>query len=167
MTKDETTNRPRSRLRDYAGLAALVTALGAVAFGVVDRVGQRDHTDRMQRSIFNAGRERIAVLEYRVKQLETRCGGEMPPPSSAPVRAPASVRAAAPRPTHAARPPRGEAPEAPSAAPMATEDADEALVELDAEAAGEAMVEAAPPSYDDIQQIVQSGKVYGDAPIED
>lgn len=137
-------DKPKRRIRDYAGIAALVTAAGAVAFGVVDRVGHEDKAKRMSRSIFNASRERIAVLEYRVAELEELCQ-----PPAAPARRPAAAPAPAPRPTAAHRPaaPRADAPA------MATVEADALEDEVPEVAAG--------VSFDQIQQIVDNGAIYG------
>ena len=94
--------RPKRKLTDYAGLAALVAAVGAIAFGLVDRINARDEADRMNRSLFEHAKTvggssdaaKIAVLEWRVTQLENDDHLEPPPTpaprSKRPMRAPAS-----------------------------------------------------------------------------
>lgn len=109
MANDNNGGRVKRKLTDYAGLAALVAAVGAIAFGLVDRISVRDEADRMNRSLFehaksiggNSDVTEIAVLKWRVTQLEKVLERdhhiEPPPPppppaprSKRPIRAPAS-----------------------------------------------------------------------------
>ncbi len=147
--KGDSNGRPKRRLNDYAGLAALVAAVGAIVFGVTDRMSAREEADRMNRSLFEHAKSvggatdmaKIAVLEWRVSQLERLLGHDhmievAPLPAPRPARTPASF-----------------------------DDGEEMLGELD-----NVIVDAgvAPPtielepeiSFDQIQQTVEAGGVY-------
>ncbi len=102
--------KPKRKLNDYAGLAALVAAVGAIAFGVMDRSTERAKAERMDRSLFAHSKAqaaksggdcgpRVAVLEWRIAQVEKLLEHEhhieAPPPMAAPLpmRRPARVPA--------------------------------------------------------------------------
>ncbi len=52
--------------KDYAGLAALVTAIGGIVSMLMSQATHQEHSNNVQDSVF-------AVLQYRVDQLELRC----------------------------------------------------------------------------------------------
>lgn len=149
-SKDDNNGRPKRRLNDYAGLAALVAAVGAILFGVMDRINARDEAERMNRSLFEHAKSvggandttKIAVLEWRVAQLERLLEHDhmieaVPPPAPRrPARAPASEGA----------------------------DGEEMLGELDnviADVGAPPPIELEPEvSFDQIQQTVEAGGVY-------
>lgn len=145
--------KSKRRLNDYAGLAALVAAIGAIGFGVMDRMNTQAEAERMNRSLFEhakaQGDGQVAVLEWRVEQLERLLSHDhhievAPQP--------------APRPRRPARAP----------ASFPDEHGDEAAgdePELDAPVAAD--IGAPPPmnisgdvSFDQMQQAVRGGGVY-------
>jgi hypothetical protein len=71
------TETAKRRVRDYAGIAALVTALGTLVWGTLDRMNIGEQSEalegkntRLAESIFNASREQLAIVEYRLGKLE-------------------------------------------------------------------------------------------------
>lgn len=70
---EEHVERRRRKVTDYAGLAALITAVTASAGFLVDRYTHAEKESKTQESTY-------VLLDYRLRVLEARCGVLPPPP---------------------------------------------------------------------------------------
>jgi hypothetical protein len=152
--------RVRDHARDWAGMAAFVTAVAAAVGGGSVIGGNEDKHERMSKSVFNATMQQLTLMQYRLAVVEQACGVAVPAGFHSgfgaaggmpvPVRAPAS---------------------APTRAPAHADAGAEAMVEVDADG----LDEPAPPApvrrsseplrkakltFDAIQRVVEAGEVY-------
>lgn len=70
--------RIREHARDWAGMAAFITALGAVAGSYSDNIASKDTQERMSKSVFNVMVQQLTLIQYRLSVVEQSCGVVVP-----------------------------------------------------------------------------------------
>jgi len=140
--------RIREHARDWAGMAAFVTAVAAATAGLAGRGSDADTSKRMSRSVFNALNSQLALMQYRLAVVEQACGVHVPPGFSGRGGG-IGEGAVGEMPPHVA--------ERRPAAAMAPDPVEEAP---------EALRKSPKLNFDAIQRVVESGAVYGPEPGE-